>query len=34
MPEKLVLVSNLTTAKAIGLEIPRAIFERADRVVE
>jgi hypothetical protein len=29
-PEKLVLVINLTTAKAIGLEIPRASFERPD----
>jgi putative tryptophan/tyrosine transport system substrate-binding protein len=33
-PEKLVLVINLTTAKAIGLEIPRAIFERADLLLE
>jgi putative tryptophan/tyrosine transport system substrate-binding protein len=33
-PEKLVLVINLTTAKAIGLEIPRAIFERADLLME
>ncbi len=33
-PEQLLLTINLTTAKAIGLNIPRSILERAERVVE
>jgi putative tryptophan/tyrosine transport system substrate-binding protein len=33
-PEKLILAVNLTTAKAIGLDIPRSILERTDRFVE
>jgi putative ABC transport system substrate-binding protein len=33
-PEQLPLAINLTTAKAIGLDIPRNILERADRFVE
>ena len=33
-PEKLLLTINLTTAKAIGLTIPREVLERADRLVE
>jgi putative tryptophan/tyrosine transport system substrate-binding protein len=33
-PEQLVLTLNLTTAKAIGLNIPPSVFERAERVVE
>src|SRR5712691_4887699 len=33
-PEKLTLTINLTTAKAIPLEIPRSVLERADRLVE
>jgi putative ABC transport system substrate-binding protein len=33
-PERLLLVINLTTAKAIGLDIPQRIIECADRVVE
>jgi len=34
IPNKLHLVVNLTTAKEIGLKIPRDILERADRLVE
>jgi putative tryptophan/tyrosine transport system substrate-binding protein len=33
-PEKLFLVVNVNTAKAIGLKVPRAVLERADRLVE
>jgi putative ABC transport system substrate-binding protein len=33
-PEQLLLTINLTTARAIGLDIPRSILERAERVVE
>jgi putative ABC transport system substrate-binding protein len=33
-PEQLLLTVNLTTAKAIGLDIPRSILERTDRLVE
>jgi putative tryptophan/tyrosine transport system substrate-binding protein len=33
-PEQLLLTINLTTAKAIGLDIPRNILERTDRFVE
>jgi putative tryptophan/tyrosine transport system substrate-binding protein len=33
-PEQLLLTLNLTTAKAIGLDIPPGVLERADRVVE
>ena len=33
-PEKLLLVLNLTTGRAIGLKIPRAVLEKADRLVE
>jgi putative ABC transport system substrate-binding protein len=33
-PEQLPLALNLATAKAIGLDIPRSILERAERVVE
>jgi putative tryptophan/tyrosine transport system substrate-binding protein len=34
MPEELPLAINLTTAKAIGLDIPRTILERTIRFVE
>ena len=34
MPEQLVLTVNLATAKSIGLDIPRSIVERAERLVE
>jgi hypothetical protein len=30
----LTLAINLSTAKAIGLNIPRSILERTDRIVE
>ena len=33
-PEKFFLAVNVTTAKAIGLKIPRNVLERVDRVVE
>jgi putative ABC transport system substrate-binding protein len=33
-PERPVLVVNRTTAKAIGLKIPREFLERVDRIVE
>jgi putative ABC transport system substrate-binding protein len=33
-PEQLFLTINLTTAKIIGLDIPRGILERTDRFVE
>ena len=33
-PEKLALAINLTTARAIGLDIPRSVLERTDRLVE
>jgi len=33
-PEKLLLVLNLSTAKAIGLKVPREVLERVDHLVE
>jgi ABC-type uncharacterized transport system substrate-binding protein len=33
-PEKLALAINLTTAKAISVDIPRSVLERTDRLVE
>jgi putative tryptophan/tyrosine transport system substrate-binding protein len=33
-PDTMLLTINLTTAKAIGLEFPVSILERADRLVE
>jgi putative ABC transport system substrate-binding protein len=33
-PEQLPFTINLTTARAIGLDIPRSILERTDRIVE
>ena len=33
-PAQLLLTINLTTAKTIGLDIPRSILERTDRIVE
>jgi len=33
-PEKFLLVLNLSTARAIGLKIPREVLEQADRLVE
>jgi len=34
MPEQLFLTLNLSTARAIGLDIPPSIVERAERLVE
>jgi putative ABC transport system substrate-binding protein len=33
-PEQLLLTVNLATAKAIGLDIPHSIVERAERLME
>jgi putative ABC transport system substrate-binding protein len=33
-PERLILAINVTTARVIGLKIPRNILERADRLLE
>ena len=34
IPDKLILTINLTTAKAINLDLPRNVLERTDRLVE
>ena len=33
-PDQMMLTINLTTARAIGLGLPRSVLERADRLVE
>jgi putative ABC transport system substrate-binding protein len=33
-PDRLLLAINLTTAKTIGINIPRKVLSRADRLVE